>query len=114
MAKKKKSATKAKNGKVNKSAEIRKYLSKKPKAGPKEITEALGQSGIVVTPGFVSTIKTAVNKKKGGRKKKSARGGQATTDRVSLSTLVQAKKLIDEIGGVEKAKDALNALARLR
>ena len=113
MAKKKR-ATKSKKGEVNQSAEIRRYLSKKPKAGPKEISAALGESGIVVTPGFVSTIKTAVNKKKGGRNKNSARGGQATTNRVSLSTLVQAKKLVDDMGGVEKAKDALNALARLR
>ena len=99
---------------VNKSAEIRKYLSKKPTAGPKEITEELGKSGIVVTPGFVSTIKTAASKKKGGRKKKSSGGGRPTSDRVSLSTLVQAKKLADGMGGLEKAKDALNALARLR
>ena len=111
---KKKIATKGKNGEVNKSEAIRNYLSEQPKAGPKEITEVLGKSGIVVTPSFVSTIKTAVNKKKGGRKKRSAGGGRSTSDRFSMSMLVQAKKLADNMGGVEKAKDAVNALARLR
>ena len=38
----------------------------------------------------------------------------AVSDKVSISTLVQAKKLADQMGGIEKAKDALAALTKLQ
>ena len=111
---KKKSAIK-KSGAVNKSEAIRNYLRGKPKAGPKEIAAELGKDGVDVTPGFVSTIKTDFRKKKGRKgRKKGAGGGRPADDRVSLSALVQAKKMVDDIGGIDKAKNAIDALARLQ
>ena len=38
----------------------------------------------------------------------------AAGDKVSLSMLVQAKKMAEQLGGVEKARDALAALSKLQ
>ena len=54
-------------------------------------------------------------KKKGKAKKKAAPAAKpAVSDKVSISTLVQAKKMAEKLGGVEKAKAALDALAKLQ
>jgi hypothetical protein len=95
----------------NKSAAIRAYKDSHASAGPKEITEALGKDGIKVTPAFVSTVLSNDRRKgrKGRRKGGRPRGGGDN----SFADLVQAKKLADQMGGVEKARAALNALAKI-
>ncbi len=101
--------------KVNKSQAIRDAVKDNPKAGPTEIAQIVSKRGIKVTPTFVSTVKTMAKKRKRRAKRKAAPVAKpAVSDKVSLSTLVQAKKLADQMGGVEKAKDALAALAKLQ
>ena len=105
---------KRKRGGPNKSAAIREYLHDHPNAKPKEITEVLNAKGIKVNTGFVSTIKTKHNaKKSGGAKVKrgaAARNGHAD---VSIDDLLLAKQFATKIGGVERAKKAFDALAKL-
>lgn len=96
---------------VNKTAAVAELLASKKNASPKELAEALNAKGIDISAAYVSTIKTNLKKKKG---RKAGRGRRSGGDEVSLATLVEAKKLAEKLGGVEVAKQALDALARLQ
>ena len=68
---------------------------------------------------LVSNVKYSVRnksaaKKKSASKKKAGVKRQAVNDKVSLATLVHAKKMAEQLGGVEKAKETLDALAKLQ
>ena len=108
MAKKKKAG-------VNKSQAIRDHLAKQPDDGPKTVVAALGKKKITATESLVSHVKYALaGKKKRRRKKKAATTQRTVSDKISISTLVQAKKMADQLGGIEKAKTALAALTKLQ
>jgi hypothetical protein len=92
----------------NRSAAIRAYKDSNKNAKPKEISEALAKDGVKVSPAYVSTVLSNARRKGGGRRKKrGAAGGRAYAD------LVQAKKLADAMGGIDRARSALSALARI-
>lgn len=109
----------------SKSQAIRDYYDANPKAKPKEVAEELGKQGVSVTPQFVSTIRsTSKKKKKGtgrrgrppgtGRKTASTpRKSSASSNEVSVDSLVKAKKMVDQVGSVDEAKAALDALSKL-
>jgi hypothetical protein len=106
-------ARKSKSG-VNKSQAIRDYINANPKSKPKEIVEALAAQGVTVSPAFVSTLRS--NDKRKGRKGPGRRGRPAASaggGGFGLESLVQAKKLADKMGGVSKAREALDALAKI-
>ena len=108
MAKKSKSGT-------NKSQTIREYNAANPNSSPKEIVEALTKTGLVVTPQFVSTILSNAKKKggKGGKRgRKPGRPAAAATSG-DLQHLIQAKKFVDQLGGLDAARAAVNALAQI-
>ncbi len=95
---------------VNKAQLIKDALAADPKATPVEIAKSLKKHGI--TANYVSNVKSV-----GSPKKKKKRGRPAATtssDKVSLGDLVRAKKLADGLGGVDKAKSLLDAVAKLR
>jgi hypothetical protein len=111
----------------NKSDAIRKYKADHPKAGPTEIAEGLGKEGVGVTAAFVSTVLSNDRRRSGKRGRRGRRGrvAVASNGRRStggrrgrragdpLQTLVQAKRLADQLGGIDKARSALDALARI-
>jgi hypothetical protein len=100
---------------VNKSQAIMDYLKNARRAKPATVVAALAEKGIEVTPQYVSSIRSAKRAKKKG--KRGGQNGAATasaSDKVSLGVLVQAKRLADQLGGVSKAKEALDALAKLQ
>lgn len=106
MAKKSTSGTK--------SAAIRNYKTNNPTAKPKAIAEALSKPGNEVSAAFVSTVLS--NERRGKKRKggKGGRGGRKAGGAMGgLESLVQAKKLADQVGGVDKAKAALDALAKI-
>ncbi len=108
MAKKKKAG-------VNRSQAIRDYLAKHPDDGPQAVMAALRKEKIRVTESLVSKVKyESASKKKPRRKKKAATSQPTVSDKISISALVQAKKMADQLGGIEKAKTALAALAKLQ
>lgn len=80
--------------KVNKSAEVRQYITDNPEAGPTEIAQALKRLNI--TPNFVSNVKLKM-KSKNGKGKKAA----------DFGSLVAAAQFIKSCGGVDNAKEAL-------
>ena len=131
---KKKTAPKAK---LNKTQVIEKALAASPDKKPKEISEALTAKGVDVSPAYVSTIKTnlkakaaaptpavpiAVTPKKKATKKRKVAKKKAAKKRVpkvapatdiSFEQLKKAKEMAQQLGGAEKAKEALAALAQL-
>jgi hypothetical protein len=106
-------------GGPNKSKAIRNYLAAHKGAGPTEVAAALKKEGIDVTPAFVSNIKSksklirSTRKVKRGRPVGSGGGGVSRVESISMSALLEAKKLAEQVGGIDKAAEAVAALKRL-
>lgn len=98
-------------GGASKSDAIRSYKSSHHAAGPTEIAAALTKDGTKVTPAFVSTVLS--NDKRRGRKGRRAAAHRGRRAGDPLEALVQAKKMADHMGGIDKARSALDALARI-
>jgi hypothetical protein len=97
----------ARKGGQNRSAAIRAFKEKNPDARPKAIAEGLAKDGVKVSAGYVSTVLSNERRKGGKRRKRRGGGGRAYAD------LVQAKRLADAMGGIDKARSALSALAKI-
>jgi hypothetical protein len=108
----------------NKSEAIREYMSANPEAGPTSVAEALNQrEGWKISAAYVSTIKNKVKENQGGgrrarRGRRVARaamsgGGGGGGGGVNEQALLQAKKLAEQIGGIDQAKAALDLLGKL-
>lgn len=130
----------AKKSGPNKSQAIRDYHAANPSVKPAAVSAALVAEGVVVTPAFVSTV-LSTDKRKGGPKSKrksakvapkakmvakgapkavSKRGRPAgvkaaakSTGEVSLDSLIAVKKIVEQMGGVDDARNALLALEKL-
>ena len=104
-----------KRRKFNKSAAIRAYLEKHPDAAPMAVAKAVSKPGNKVSPQLVSNIKHNMGAKKAkrGRPRKALASRKASENGLSLDHLLAAKKLVDQLGGVEVAVNAINALATL-
>ena len=99
---------------LNKAAAIREYKEKHPDALPKEITEVLNRKGYEVNPQYVSMILSVARKKAGTSKpRKLARSAAAMGDEFTLDQLMVAKRFIGEMGGVDRAQAAVDAVAEL-
>lgn len=92
-----------------KSAAIREHFAENPGAMPREVVAALKEKGIRVSPQMVSVLK---GKMKGGSGMRGARRGRRVGN-LGIEALVEAKKLADQLGGIEKAREALAVLAKL-
>jgi len=118
-----------KSGGPNKSQAIRDYYGAHPDAKPKDIAVELKKMGIDVTPAFISTIRSTTM---GGAKKKKTtksastktpakvvqkRGpkpkGSSPSAPVSIDSLIKAKSLVKDLGGIDNAIATLTALKRL-
>ena len=103
---------------VNKSQEVRDYLTENPGDGPSVVSEVLGKRGIAVSPNFVSNIKLKMKKangqppKKRGRRPKSA-SVAATPNGNGYSHLVAAAQFIRICGGIQPAKEALSVASKV-
>lgn len=115
----------------NKSQAIRDYKATNPKAMPAEIAEKLTEQGFKLNAGFVSTVLSNAKRKgkvsrrgrpKGSKNTKTVRAvGRSSKskaksksgEKVSFDSLVKAKQWVDEIGGIEEAKAAIEALELL-
>ncbi len=116
VVKRKKAKGRPKGGGPNKSKAIRDYLATHKNAGPTEVAAALKQDGIDVTPAFVSNIKSKSKLRRSKRKVKRGRpvgSGKSSGDSFSMSALLEAKKLAEQVGGIDNAAEAVAALKRL-
>jgi hypothetical protein len=104
---------------MNKSDHVRRYLSKHPAAKPKEIHEGLTSEGVEVSMALINRIKYGPGSgrkgKRGGRRRRRAVATAAAngSNQLSLEHLLAAKKLVQQLGGIESAKQAVDALAKL-
>ena len=88
---------------------------------PEEIAEKLSATGFNVKANEVSIAKYRMKAKRRGKKaaaKAEAPAAAATSvaapgDMISMAALEAAKKLVKELGGVDKAKRAIESLGRL-
>lgn len=103
---------------------IRDLLAVDPKAMPKDVADKLSAEGWSVTAKEVSQAKFLMgrakqkpNKKAASKPAKDAPAAASTAavpaDLVSVAALQKAKKLVQELGGVREAKQALAALGQL-
>ena len=106
----------------SKAQSIRDALAAQPKAMPKEIADKLTAEGISVTANEVSQAKYQIKLAKKKRRQKAAptaadaassAAAAPAGDLVSVAALQKAKKLVQELGGVKEARQALVALAQL-
>lgn len=102
-----------KKGGPNKSSAIRDYKAANPTASPKEIAEALGKESIVVSAQFVSTVLSNAKKKGGKIGKRGPKPGRRAAAGGGLEQLLTAKRLVEQLGGIENARSAINVLAQL-
>lgn len=79
----------------NKAAKIRAILAERPNASAKEVVEALASQRVRVSAAQVYNVRSTMGNDNG------------------YGDLIKAKKLADAMGGVEKARAALNVLAKL-
>ena len=114
--------TDASGSAVNKTQAVKEYLRKHRQALPTTVSETLRSQGIDVSPKYVSNIKFQMGIRRKGKKatKPAAESAAAATtaspaddDQISLSSLLEAKKLIEKLGSAEAAKRAILALAQL-
>jgi hypothetical protein len=110
----------ADQAKTTKAQAIRDALAADPKGMPKDVAAKLSIEGWNVTANEVSQAKYLLKAKKKVKKKAAATPAEAVpdaaavpADMVSVAALQKAKKLIQELGGVKEAKQALAALAQL-
>jgi hypothetical protein len=101
---------------MNKSDHVRRYVAQHPAARPKEIYEALTAEGLGVSKALVNRIlygpKSKRKKRRGGRQAKVSAVANGSSP-LSLEHLIAAKKLATQLGSVESAKQAVDALAKL-
>ena len=109
-------ATQKESG-TNKSEIIREHFAKHPEDGPKATVMALKLQGIEVTEALVSNVKYGSSAKWKERQRTEKRAAVSVapkvSDEISVSALVQAKKMADAIGGIDKARMIVTALAKL-
>ena len=106
----------------SRSQAIRDYLQQHPGASVHEIMEGLKKSGIEVGKGLVSNVKyTRRATSQGGPGRQGRQGSSSRAGRTGSSggeltanDLIEAKKVVDQIGSIEAARRALAALEQLQ
>jgi hypothetical protein len=120
MAKKKAKSSASANG--SRSANVRRHLEEKPDAPAADIVQAMEKQGMPISATLVYNIKREMGlskPRKRGRRRKAAAAAQGggkkarAGDNVSLSALLKAKRMAEGMGGIERAKNALDALSKL-
>lgn len=101
------------SGGPNKSQAIRDYFAKNRNAKPMEVIEALVKQGIEVSHALVGNVKYGRGKKTVKAKKKTSRVGRPPGADLTAADLLEAKRLADQLGGISKARQALETLEKL-
>ena len=98
---------------------IRKVAKSMPKPfRPRDVRAVLAEQGIHATTTMIGKVLRSMGMKRKRRRRKAAAGGAtpavaANSAALNIDDLVAAKKLVGQVGSIEKVKVALAALARL-
>ena len=106
---------------VNKSEAIRSFIAANPNAKPKEVVAALKEKKIEVSAAFVSTLKSNDKrtgkgkgpKAKAGRKPAGRKASSSAPTMADRDLLLSVKKFINENGGAEAVRSALDTVEAL-
>ncbi len=93
---------------VNKSQAIRDYFKANKKAKTREVIDALGKKGIIVTANLVTTVKSKHNRRQRSVRKVVAKGG------VGIPEVKAALAFIKLSGSITAAKKALEVAQEIR
>jgi hypothetical protein len=93
---------------------IQAYLKKHPKAGPAEIRSRLADQGITVSKSLASAVKYRRRKRRAPSVRLSARRTAAGRSAMTVEQLLAVKRVADALGGLDRVRQALEALAQLR
>jgi len=110
-------------GGVNMSDAIRDFITANPIATRPEIRDTLQAQGVPVSNSLVNAVFMKV--KKGGGKSVRRRPGRPKSEKpvaapassggnMSAAELINAKQLVDQLGGIDKVRDALSLLEQLQ
>lgn len=113
----------SKKPEINKAQLIRDYLKENAEAMPVEVAKALTEKhGVEFTAQSVSGEKYKIQH--GGKKPqpkpkpqpqpKSQQQPEVAVQEITVSSLIEIKKAIDRVGGIDQARKALDALELLR
>ena len=86
---------------------------------PRDVVAALASEGVSVSSAQVSGVLRSMGMRRRGRGRRPAAAGssrattRSTSEKLSLDNLLAAKRLVNQLGGIEAAKQAVDALARL-
>jgi hypothetical protein len=98
---------------TNKAEQIRQVAkSLGGKVRPRDIVAKLGDQGVTVSAAQVSGVLAAMGMKRRRRGRRPA-VVETVASTLTLESLLAAKKLVQQLGGVEAAKTAVDALAKL-
>jgi hypothetical protein len=99
-------------------------MAQNPDAGPTAIMDGLKAQGVKVSAALVSAVKYSKKPKGRGRRGRKRRvasvvgsaptAAQTSAAGLSVSELLDAKRLTDQLGGLAQAKQALETLEQLR
>lgn len=108
-------------GGVNKSDAIRKYYEQHPDAKTKDCIDALAENDIEVSQALVAGVRSRMQGNPGNKRRKKGEitlaemkliknfiGKSHLEASVATKTLMELAALIDEIGSIERFKEALN------
>lgn len=108
-------------GGVNMSDAIRDFIKANPTASRPEIRDTLQAQGVPVSNSLVNAVFMKVKKgggksaKRGpGRPKAAPPSPSSSGGNMSASELINAKQLVDQLGGIDKVRDALSLLEQLQ
>ena len=110
-------------GGVNMSDAIRDFIAANPSASRPEIRDTLQAQGVAVSNSLVNAVFMKVKKggsmsaKRGpGRPKAAPRAAAPASSggNMSAAELINAKQLVDQIGGIDKVREALALLEQLQ
>jgi len=103
--------------KVNKSQEIRDYVSSNRTASAKNVVDALKKKGISVSAPMVANVKSkaGLTRSKRGRPPGSvaSRAVRSNGADVALDALIEAKRFVAKVGSPQKAVEVIRALEKL-
>lgn len=103
--------------KVNKSQEIRDYVSANRTASAKDVVDALKKRGIKVSAPMVANVKSKAGltrNRKGASANGAAKVGRAANGTgVALDALIAAKRFVAKVGSTQQAVDVIRALEKL-
>ncbi len=86
---------------------------------PRDVISSLAEKGIRVSSAQVSTVAKSMGmrRRRGGGRQPAMAGAASRTSQasaaISIEDLIAAKKLANQLGGIDRAKVAVDALAKL-